>query len=75
MNIMADRKNIAGTAEQVAQVFQEYQDVGTDLLVLDLSMRPAEIVQTLEWIATCVWSLTDTSHSKERHVASTSLVA
>ncbi len=51
MNFMSDRKNIAGTAEQVADEFDRYRQVGIDLLVLDLNMRPREAVHTLEWLA------------------------
>lgn len=51
MNFMSDRKNIEGSAAEVAAEFDRYRQVGIDLLVLDLNMRPREAVQTLEWLA------------------------
>lgn len=57
MNFMSDRKNIAGTPEQVAEVFDSYRQVGIDLMVLDLNMRPQEMVDTMEWLAADVLPL------------------
>ncbi|QFU90553.1 LLM class F420-dependent oxidoreductase [Amycolatopsis sp. YIM 10] len=50
MDFMSDRACIAGSAEEVAEQFDAYRSAGISLLVLDLSMRPAEIVETLEWL-------------------------
>lgn len=59
MNFMSDRKNITGSPAEVAEVFAGYRQAGIDLLVLDLNMRPQEIVDTLEWLAADVRPLLD----------------
>ncbi|MEV5974973.1 LLM class F420-dependent oxidoreductase [Streptomyces sp. NPDC051921] len=50
MDFMSDRLSIRGTAEEVAEQLDAYRRVGVSLTVLDLSMRPAEIVETMEWL-------------------------
>lgn len=57
MDFMSDRVSITGTAEQVADALREYRDAGVSLLVLDLSMRPAEMIQTMEWLVKEVLTL------------------
>ncbi|NUQ95010.1 MAG: TIGR03619 family F420-dependent LLM class oxidoreductase [Streptomyces sp.] len=51
MNFMSDRLNITGSAEQVAEEVEAYRKVGISLMVLDLNLRPGEMVATLEWLA------------------------
>lgn len=50
-DFLSDRTCLAGSAEQIAEQVHDYADVGVTLLVLDLSLRPTEIVRTLEWLA------------------------
>jgi probable F420-dependent oxidoreductase len=50
MDFMSDRRNISGTPEQVAEALDAYRAVGISLLVLDLNMRPKEMVMTMEWL-------------------------
>ncbi|MFF5428039.1 MULTISPECIES: TIGR03619 family F420-dependent LLM class oxidoreductase [unclassified Streptomyces] len=50
MDFMSDRVSIRGTAEEVAEQLDAYRRVGVSLTVLDLSMRPAEIVEAMEWL-------------------------
>ncbi|WP_051767316.1 TIGR03619 family F420-dependent LLM class oxidoreductase [Streptomyces sp. NRRL S-37] len=50
MDFMSDRVSITGTAEQVVEEIDAYRRAGVQLMVLDLSMRPAEIVETMEWL-------------------------
>lgn len=50
MDFMSDRENITGAPEQVAEQLLAYQRVGVSLVVLDLAMRPAEMVATMEWL-------------------------
>ncbi|WBC07484.1 LLM class F420-dependent oxidoreductase [Micromonospora sp. WMMA1947] len=50
MDFMSDRISITGSAEEVAAQFDAYRDAGVSLLVLDLSMRPAEMIKTMEWL-------------------------
>lgn len=57
MDFMSDRVSITGTAGQVAQELRAYRDAGVDLLVLDLSMRPAEMIKTMEWLTKDVLTL------------------
>jgi probable F420-dependent oxidoreductase len=51
MNFMSDRNNLSGSPEQIAEALAQYQDVGVSLMVLDLNLRPQEIVDTLEWLS------------------------
>jgi probable F420-dependent oxidoreductase len=51
MNFMSDRLNITGSPEKVAEEFDSYRQAGISLLVLDLNMRPTEMVSTMEWLA------------------------
>ncbi|MCX4984960.1 LLM class F420-dependent oxidoreductase [Streptomyces sp. NBC_00250] len=50
MDFMSDRVSIRGTAEQVAEQLDAYRSCGVSMMVLDLSMRPSEIVETMEWL-------------------------
>ncbi|TDB85798.1 LLM class F420-dependent oxidoreductase [Actinomadura sp. KC216] len=50
MDFMSDRLNITGSPEQIAEQLDEYRREGISLLVLDLVMRPAEMVTTMEWL-------------------------
>lgn len=51
MDFMSDRQSIRGTAEQVAEQFDAYRQTGVSLMVLDLTMRPVEMVAAMEWLA------------------------
>ncbi|HST81143.1 MAG TPA: LLM class F420-dependent oxidoreductase [Kineosporiaceae bacterium] len=50
MDFMADRQHLQGTAEQVAEQFDAYRRAGISLLVLDLNLRPDEMVATMQWL-------------------------
>jgi len=50
MDFMSDRVSITGGPARVAEQFDEYRRAGVDLLVLDLSMRPAEMIETMSWL-------------------------
>lgn len=50
MDFMSDRDNLTGPPERVAEELLAYQRVGVSLVVLDLAMRPAEMVATMEWL-------------------------
>ncbi|MEU6591231.1 LLM class F420-dependent oxidoreductase [Streptomyces sp. NPDC046881] len=50
MDFMSDRLSITGSADEVVREIDAYRRAGVQLMVLDLSMRPAEIVETMEWL-------------------------
>jgi probable F420-dependent oxidoreductase len=51
MNFMSDRNNLSGSPADIAESFDAYRQTGISMMVLDLNMRPQEIVDTLEWLS------------------------
>jgi probable F420-dependent oxidoreductase len=58
-DFLSDRRSISGSPDQVAEELSAYRRAGVELMVFDLTMLPAEIVETMEWLAAEVAPLLD----------------
>ncbi|MGH2812057.1 MAG: hypothetical protein ACRDI1_05025, partial [Actinomycetota bacterium] len=58
-DFLSDRRSISGSPEQVAEELNAYRRAGVGLMVFDLAMLPAEIVETMAWLAAEVAPLLD----------------